>query len=83
MRLVDLDVVIDRIEAEWGYKGIREDLYNLPCVDVAPVVRCKDCRHSRYIPYYEEYACRGKTGGYHCADFGCTAGELQTNGAAE
>ena len=43
MRLVDLDAVIDCIEMEWGYEGIREDLYSLPVVDAVPVVRCKDC----------------------------------------
>lgn len=45
MRLVDLDAVIDCLEVEWGYEGIREDLYSLPVVDAVPVVRCKDCKH--------------------------------------
>lgn len=43
VRLVDLDAVIDHLEVEWGYEGIREDLYSLPVVDAVPVVRCKDC----------------------------------------
>lgn len=43
MRLVDLDAVIDCLEIEWGYEGIREDLYSLPTVDAVPVVLCKDC----------------------------------------
>lgn len=43
MRVVDLDAVIDCIEVEWGYEGIREDLYSLPVIDAVPVVRCKDC----------------------------------------
>ena len=47
VRLVDLDAVIDHLEVEWGYEGIREDLYSLPVVDAVPVVRCKDC--SNYI----------------------------------
>ena len=38
VRLVDLDAVIDCIEMEWGYEGIREDLYSLPVVDAVPVV---------------------------------------------
>lgn len=46
MRLVDLDAVIDHLEVEWGYEGIREDLYSLPVVDAVPVVRCKDCIYS-------------------------------------
>lgn len=39
-RLVDLNSVIERLENEWGYEGIREDLYKLPTVD-AVVLPCK------------------------------------------
>ena len=46
MQLVNLDAVIDCLELEWGYEGMREDLYSLPVVDAVPVVRCKDCKHS-------------------------------------
>lgn len=46
MLLVNLDAVIDCLELEWGYEGMREDLYSLPVVDAVPVVRCKDCKHS-------------------------------------
>lgn len=45
VRLVDLDAVIDCLEVELGYEGMREDLYSLPVVDAVPVVRCKDCQH--------------------------------------
>ena len=55
-------------------------LDRLPAADVAPVVRCKDCRYGEYRAWCEGYACKGKVGGYHRADFGCTAGERQTNG---
>ena len=54
MRLVDLDAVIDCLEVEWGYEGIREDLYSLPVVDAVPVVRCKDCEFSREITKTEK-----------------------------
>lgn len=37
---VDLDLIIDHLEDEWGYEGMREELYELPSVDI---VRCKDC----------------------------------------
>ena len=43
MRLVDLDAVIDCLEVEWGYEGIREDLYSLPVVDAVPL------RHGHWI----------------------------------
>lgn len=41
VRLVDLDAVIDCLEVEWGYEGIREDLYSLPVVDAVPIVHGK------------------------------------------
>ena len=36
--LVDLNSVIEQLENEWGYEGIREDLYKLPTVDAVEVV---------------------------------------------
>ena len=57
MRLVDLDAVIDCLEIEWGYEGIREDLYSLPTVDAVPVVRCKDCIHGFF---------HNSSGGMYC-----------------
>lgn len=55
----------------------------LPAADVAEVVRCKDCRHSKYAAWCEGYACCRTVGEYHHADFGCTAGKLRTNGVTE
>ena len=40
-RLVDLNSVIERLENEWGYEGIREDLYKLPTVDAVEVVHAR------------------------------------------
>lgn len=60
-------------------RAIRE----LPAANVAEVVRCKDCRYSKYAAWCEGYACCRTVGEYHHADFGCTAGELQTNGVTE
>ena len=57
VRLVDLDAVIDCLEMEWGYEGIREDLYSLPTVDSVPVVRCKDCKHGFF---------HNSSGGMYC-----------------
>jgi hypothetical protein len=64
---------------ERAYAEIRE----MPAADVAEVVRCKDCRYSKYAAWCEGYACCRTVGEYHHADFGCTAGELQTNGVTE
>ena len=55
----------------------------LPAADVAEVVRCKDCWHSKYAAWCEGYACCRTVGEYHHADFGCTAGKLRTNGVTE
>lgn len=60
MRLVDLDAVIDCLEVEWGYEGVREDLYSLPVVDAVPVARCKNCEHA------ERYERTDGTEGYYC-----------------
>ena len=60
-------------------RAIRE----LPAADVAEVVRCKDCRYSKYAAWCEGYACCRTVGEYHHADFGCTAGKPRTNGATE
>lgn len=46
-KYVKLNDIIETLEHEWGYEGMREDLYNLPTADVVEVVRCKDCKHSR------------------------------------
>lgn len=64
---------------ERAYAEIRE----MPAADVAPVVRGKDCRHSKYAAWCEGYACCRTVGEYHHADFGCTAGKLRTNGVTE
>lgn len=64
---------------ERAYAEIRE----MPAADVAEVVRCKDCRHSKYAAWCEGYACCRTVGEYHHADFGCTAGKLRTNGVTE
>lgn len=79
MRLVNLDAVIDCLELEWGYEGMREDLYSLPAVDAVPVVRCKDCKHS-----YEDIGGRTCSHGV-CVDcivpddFFCAYGKREEN----
>ena len=87
VRLVDLDAVIDHLEVEWGYEGIREDLYSLPVVDAVPVVRCKDCKMwgKRNIFEHSDTG-RMRRGGYcMCSRFTryeddfCSSGEYQTN----
>jgi hypothetical protein len=54
-KYVKLDDIIETLEHEWGYEGMREDLYSLPTADVVPVVRCKDCKHCRKPKGKERY----------------------------
>ena len=67
----------------WTPQRVKTLLLRQPAADVAEVVRCKDCRYSKYAAWGEGYACCRTVGEYHHADFGCTAGELQTNGVTE
>jgi hypothetical protein len=54
-KYVKLDDIIETLEHEWGYEGMREDLYNLPTADVVPAVRCKDCKYCRKPKGKERY----------------------------
>ena len=58
-KYVDLDKIIDRLDDEWGFLGMREELYNLPTADVAEIVRCKDCalRNTEDCAMYYECDC--------------------------
>ena len=67
----------------WTPQRVKTLLLRQPAANVAEVVYCKDCRYGKYAAWCEGYACCRTVGEYHRADFGCTAGELQTNGAAE
>ena len=62
---------------------IASEISGLTAADVAEVVRCKDCRYSKYAAWCEGYACCRTVGEYHHADFGCTAGKPRTNGVTE
>lgn len=53
---------------------IQMDMLKLPAADVAPVVRCKDCRK------FKTYACRMVASGYD--DF-CSYGERKDGADAE
>lgn len=96
MRLIDADAVYNKamenhrkgeIE-DWEFDSIINYLDGAPTINtVEIVVRCKDCRHSKYAAWCEGYACCRTVGEYHHADFGCTAGnceqtELQNERAA-
>lgn len=52
------------------YDEVAEKINNVPAADVAPVVRCKDCR------YFKMYKCRM---GYSDHDDFCSYGEYTRN----
>ena len=65
--VVDLDSVIEQLENEWGYEGMREDLFKLPTVDpvhAAGGCYCRECKH-----YEEVTAVYGKD--MVCTNQGC------------
>lgn len=45
-KYVKLNDIIDTIEHEWGYEGLREELEELPTADVVEVVRCEKCEYN-------------------------------------
>ena len=49
----------------------------LPAADVAPVVRCKDCKHYQHDAFFDHDWCNGQrvTPDYYCAD-----GERRSDG---
>ena len=45
-KYVKLSDIIDTLENEWGYEGMREDLEKLPTADVVEVpCRCEKCKY--------------------------------------
>lgn len=50
-----------------------EYLYELPAADVAPVVRCKDCKHKGWV----QEPCHGKSVDY-CKVWDCTLRNLES-----
>lgn len=60
MRLIGLDSVIEQLENEWGYEGMREDLCKLPTVDAAEVV------HGQWVAVPSSDMMTGKA--YKCSE---------------
>lgn len=56
-----------------AYNDLAEDFYSIPAADVAPVVRCKDCKHKGGV----QEPCHGKSVDY-CKVWDCTLRNLET-----
>ena len=80
-RLIDanalMDSIIDQLEIEWGYEGIREDVKrifeNAPTVDAVEVV------HGRWIHKHFDDVCGGWYNEWHCSVCGGRAYEKGFN----
>lgn len=77
------DAVITRFkQMRLGEHGLIEKMFadgvytvieNIPAADVAPVVRCKDCKHKGWV----QEPCHGKSVDY-CKVWDCTLRNLET-----
>lgn len=73
-KYVDLDKIIDQLEIQWGYEGMREELYALPAADVAEV------RRGRWEQCFEDW--RRQIEGDKCSacgfeHYGCSIAHYQ------
>lgn len=78
-KYIDLDKVIDKLEDEWGYEGMREDLYELPTADVEEV------RHGEWLENGANYKCSrcGNTESYYTDSYCRVCGARMDGGKEE
>ena len=48
-KYVKLNDIIETLEHEWGYEGMKEDLYNLPTADVVEVKHGEWIKEEEYL----------------------------------
>lgn len=56
-----------------AYNDLAEDFYSIPAADVAPVVRCEDCKHKGWV----QEPCHGRSVDY-CKVWDCTLRNLKS-----
>ncbi len=56
-----------------------ETVKHFPAADVAPVVRCKDCKYGEFVPWCSKYSCRKVKGFLNFHDFYCKDGIRKEN----
>ena len=93
MRLIDVDELgvgrcsRDVVPAVYcaGWNGLLGLIEKAPTVDAVPVVRCKDCKHSRETADGRGLFCSVWGRGWHWVqpDGFCNYGKYQTNGGAD
>lgn len=55
-------------------KCLETELMKIPAADVAPVVRCKDCKYGEFVKRGSKYSCRKVEGLLNFCDFYCKDG---------
>ena len=70
MRLIDADALIKEAMRSPNYFIIKYTVQKAPTIDAVPVVRCKDCKHSRNDELWHMRWCKGVTvkDEHFCAD---------------
>ena len=83
---IERSAAIKAAKHAWA-KGLEPSQYieALPAADVVPVVRCKDCKHSRETADGRGLFCSVWGRGWHWVqpDGFCNYGKYQTNGGAD
>ena len=80
------EAVIDLITRRYENPEIcTQEINSIPAADVVPVVRCKDCKHSRETADGRGLFCSVWGRGWHWVqpDGFCNYGKYQTNGGAD
>ena len=90
---IERDALLADISAAVKHRGMGEIIGQTlmryvkrqPAADVAPVVRCKDCKHSRETADGRGLFCSVWGRGWHWVqpDGFCNYGKYQTNGGAD
>ena len=90
---IERDALLDDISAAVKHRGMGEIIGQTlmryvkrqPAADVVPVVRCKDCKHSRETADGRGLFCSVWGRGWHWVqpDGFCNYGKYQTNGGAD
>lgn len=55
-------------------KCLEAAIANIPAADVAPVVRCKDCKYGEFVSWCSKYSCRKVEGFLNFHNFYCKDG---------
>ena len=54
MRLIDADAFLKKMKKTSRYFDVRFDIAEMPTIDAAPVVRCKDCKWGMHFGDFED-----------------------------